>query len=308
VSVGRADLSLNTHPEELSSERGELTETSADWFIQSLGLKVLAARKNAKMSRRLLSEKSGVSQRTIVLLETGKGNISVGLLFKVAEALGVDIVSLLCPDKFEHAKILVERFEEASPTVQQKVMSLLLPEQLAARKRQRVCLIGLRGAGKSTLGRMLSESLSLPFLELNREIESLCGMSVAELMSLYGPEGYRRLELQALEQLVETEGPLLFEAAGGVVSEPVTYELLLANFYTVWLKATPEDHMARVIRQGDARLVPRENSGAMKELKSILTSREALYAAADFMIDTSLKTLDEVHETVFNIIVKQVQS
>ena len=301
------DQGLIADTDEANVNHNELVESSANRFIQTLGDKVLAARKQHKMSRRVLSEKSGVSQRTLVLLETGKGNISVGLLFKVAEALNLDVVSLLSPDNNVRAKKLLERFEEASPTVQEKVMSLLLPGQLAAKKRQRVCLIGLRGAGKSALGRMLSESLSLPFLELNREIESLCGMSVAELMSLYGQEGYRRLELQALQQLVETDGPLLFAAAGGVVSEHVTYQLLLENFYTVWLKATPEVHMARVIEQGDVRLFPPANSTAMDELKSILTSRESLYAAADFMIDTSEKTLDEVHDTVLSI-VKQVHS
>lgn len=301
------DQGLIADTDEANVNHNELVESSANRFIQTLGDKVLAARKQQKMSRRVLSEKSGVSQRTLVLLETGKGNISVGLLFKVAEALNLDVVSLLSPDNNVRAKKLLERFEEASPTVQEKVMSLLLPGQLAAKKRQRVCLIGLRGAGKSALGRMLSESLSLPFLELNREIESLCGMSVAELMSLYGQEGYRRLELQALQQLVETDGPLLFAAAGGVVSEHVTYQLLLENFYTVWLKATPEVHMARVIEQGDVRLFPPANSTAMDELKSILTSRESLYAAADFMIDTSEKTLDEVHDTVLSI-VKQVHS
>ena len=301
------DQGLIADTDEANVNHNELVESSANRFIQTLGDKVLAARKQQKMSRRVLSEKSGVSQRTLVLLETGKGNISVGLLFKVAEALNLDVVSLLSPDNNVRAKKLLERFEKASPTVQEKVMSLLLPGQLAAKKRQRVCLIGLRGAGKSALGRMLSESLSLPFLELNREIESLCGMSVAELMSLYGQEGYRRLELQALQQLVETDGPLLFAAAGGVVSEHVTYQLLLENFYTVWLKATPEVHMARVIEQGDVRLFPPANSTAMDELKSILTSRESLYAAADFMIDTSEKTLDEVHDTVLSI-VKQVHS
>lgn len=280
----------------------EQAESNAERFIQSLGAKVLKARKTARISRRVLSEKSGVSQRTIVLLETGKGNISVGLLFKVAEALDLDIAGLFADGESSLSNRVALRFGEADRSVQEQVLSLLVPEQLMARKRRRVCLIGLRGAGKSTLGRLLSDSLSLPFFELNREIETLCGTTVAELMSLYGQEGYRRLEFLALEKLVDTDGPLLFAAAGGVVSDPDTFKFLRENFCTIWLKATPEVHMARVIRQGDPRLMPTANSSAMPELKSILTSREALYAEADFMVDTSDSSVDEVLEELLDIV------
>ena len=268
---------------------------------------MLEARKRLKMSRRVLSELSGVSQRTIVLLETGKGNISVALLYRVAEALKLDLGGLVADGEFELSNRLITRFNEAEKSVQEQVLSLLLPEKLVAKKSQRICLIGLRGAGKSTLGRLLSESLALPFVELNREIESLCGMSVAELMSLYGQEGYRRLEFQALEKLVDIEGPLMFAAAGGIVSEPDTYQLLLDNFYTIWLKASPEVHMARVVRQGDTRLAAGANPEAMAQLKSILTSREKLYAEADFMIDTSESSVDEVLQELLGIF-RQVQS
>ena len=274
----------------------------ADQFIQRLGSRVLEARKNVRMSRRVLSERSGVSQRTIVLLETGKGNISIGLLFKVADALKLDLAALVSDGDYQLSSRLAVRFDKAGRSVQEQVLSLLFPELLDEKKRQRICLIGLRGAGKSTLGRLLSESLSLPFFELNREIESLCGMSVPELMSLYGQEGYRRLELQALQKLAGIDEPLLFAAAGGVVSEPENYQILLENFYTIWLKASPEVHMDRVIRQGDARLSPRTNPAAMPELKSILTNREELYAAADFMIDTSERSVEEVLQELLEIV------
>jgi len=272
----------------------EQVESTSEQFIKRIGSRVLEARKNVRMSRRVLSEMSGVSQRTIVLLETGKGNISVGLLFRVAVALDLDIAGLVGDAEYEFSNRLAVRFNDSSPMVQEQVLSLLLPERLVEKKRKRICLIGLRGAGKSTLGRLLSESLSLPFFELNREIESLCGMSVPELN--------RRLEFQALQMLAGIDEPLLFAAAGGVVSEPDNYQILLENFYTVWLKATPEVHMDRVIRQGDSRLVPRANSTAMSELKSILTSREELYAAADFMIDTSESTIDEVLQELVKIV------
>lgn len=285
--------SINTEP---------LSEATPETFIHELGLKVLEARKKIKMSRRVLSEKSGVSQRTIVLLETGTGNISVGLLYRVAEALDQDIAWLVSHGEDALGYRVATRFNETTPEVQERVLSLLLPEQSAVKKRQRICLIGLRGAGKSTLGRLLSQSLSLPFFELNREIEALGGMSVPELMSLYGQEGYRRLEFQALEKLVDTDGPLLFATAGGVVSAPDTYKLLLENFYTIWLKASPQEHLDRVIRQGDTRLIPRESSSAMEELKSILTDREVLYSAADFMVDTSGQTVEKVLERLLTIV------
>jgi len=288
---------LSTNASDVSNDQ---SESALEEFIQRIGSRVLEARKNVRMSRRVLSEQSGVSQRTIVLLETGKGNISVGLLFKVAAALELNIATLVGDTEFSNR--LAVRFNDASPSVQEQVLSLLLPERLVEKKRKRICLIGLRGAGKSTLGRRLSESLSLPFFERNREIESLCGMSVPELMSLYGQEGYRRLEYQALQMLAGIDEPLLSAAAGGVVSEPDNYQVLLENFHTVWLKATPEDHMNRVIQQGDSRLVPRANSTAMTELRSILTSREELYAAADFMIDTSESTEAEVLQQLVEIV------
>lgn len=291
----------------MAGEQLPQAEAACEQFIQRLGSRVFDARKSLKMSRRVLSELSGVSQRTIVLLETGKGNISLALLYRVADALKLSIGGLVADSEFELSNRLIMRFNEAEKSVQEQVLSLLLPEKLADKKKQRICLIGLRGAGKSTLGRLLSESLTLPFVELNREIESLCGMSVAELMSLYGPEGYRRLEFQALEKLVEIDGPLLFAAAGGIVSESDTYQLLLENFYTVWLKASPEVHMARVIRQGDTRLIPNASPEAMEQLKSILTSREALYAAADFTIDTSERSIDEVLQELHGVI-QQVRS
>ena len=292
---------MSANADEMSIGQSE-TEESAERFIRRLGSRVFDARKSIRMSRRLLSEKSGVSQRTIVLLETGKGNISVGLLFKVAEALKLDIAALVGDAEYEQTSQLAVRFNEASRSVQKQVLSLLLPETPVAKKGQRICLIGLRGAGKSTLGQLLRQSLSLPFFELNREIESLCGMTVPELISLYGHEGYRRLELQALQTLACMDEPMLFAVAGGVVSEPENYQLLMDNFHTIWLKASPEVHMDRVVRQGDARLSPSANSAAMQKLKSILTSREELYAAADYMIDTSESTVDEVLQELLKIV------
>jgi XRE family aerobic/anaerobic benzoate catabolism transcriptional regulator len=172
------------------------------------------------------------------------------------------------------------------------VLQILSPENPARLRRQRICLIGLRGAGKSTLGRLLGETLSVPFIELNRDIEEQSGMPVNEVMALYGQEGYRRLERQALERIVQMTDCVVLAVAGGIVSEPETYNFLLRNFHTVWLKATPEEHMQRVRTQGDERPMA-GNPKAMEELNAILTAREALYARADLTVDTSGRTLEQ---------------
>ncbi len=157
---------------------------------------------------------------------------------------------------------------------------------------RRVCLIGLRGAGKSTLGRMAGEATGLPFRELNQDIEEQTGLPVADVIALYGPEGYRNLERQALERIAATEDCLILASAGGIVSDPETYAFLLRHFHTVWVKAAPEDHMRRVRAQGDER--PMEgNPNAMADLTRILEGREALYGRAGRVIDTSGQTIQQ---------------
>jgi XRE family aerobic/anaerobic benzoate catabolism transcriptional regulator len=150
----------------------------------------------------------------------------------------------------------------------------------------------LRGAGKSTLGKILSKDLSLPFIELNREIEEVSGMPATEVMALYGQEGYRRLERQALERIVATSDAAVLAVAGGIVAEPETFAYLLRYFHTVWIKARPEEHMERVRNQGDLRPM-KGNPKAMEELYSILASREELYAKAEATVDTSGRSLEE---------------
>jgi XRE family aerobic/anaerobic benzoate catabolism transcriptional regulator len=166
---------------------------------------------------------------------------------------------------------------------------------------RRVALIGLRGAGKSTLGRMASESLGVPFIELNSEVEKTSGMPVHELMAMYGQEGYRRLERQALERIAASPDPLILAVAGGIVSEPDTFNQLLRYFHTVWLKAKPQEHMDRVRRQGDTRPMA-GNPAAMDELRTILTSRESLYAQSEAQINTSEQSVDQSLATLLDVI------
>lgn len=288
--------------DEITNFRGEVIQEDRltpeagdiDAFVAAVGEKVRKARQRKGIPRRVLSELSGVSQRYLAQLENGGGNISIGLLFKVANALGHRVEWLVGeedPWGSETAQV-AEFFRSASAEQRQRVMQILDPGRPAQLRRQRICLIGLRGAGKSTLGRMLGDKSSIPFVELNRDIEEQSGMPVDEVMALYGLEGYRRLERQALERIVATSDSLVLAVAGGIVSEPETYGFLLRNFHTIWLKAAPEEHMNRVRAQGDERPMA-GNPKAMDELKSILTSREVLYAKAEGIVNTSGKTVEE---------------
>jgi XRE family aerobic/anaerobic benzoate catabolism transcriptional regulator len=165
------------------------------------------------------------------------------------------------------------------------------PASQAAR-RQRVALIGLRGAGKSTLGRMLADAWVVPFIELNRQIETVAGCSLSEIHSLYGPAAYRRYEKRALEDTIQRFPRAVIATPGGIVSEPATFNLLLAHCYTVWVRATPEEHMSRVVAQGDTRPMS-GNTEAMADLRRILESRAAFYSKADAVFDTSEKTMED---------------
>ncbi len=192
-------------------------------------------------------------------------------------------------------------YSAATASQREQILQILNPEPAADLRARRLCLIGLRGAGKTTLGRRLGESLDIPFVELNREIEEQSGMPVNEVIALYGQEGYRRLERQALERVVSTRDCLALAAAGGIVSEPETFQFLLSRFHTIWLKAAPEEHMQRVRAQGDERPMA-GNPKAMEALNAILKSREALYARAEMTIDTSGRSVEESAEELLRAV------
>ncbi len=285
---------------EITNFRGDVVappdgETSGrDAFVALVGDRVRKARERKGVTRKILSELSRVSQRYLAQLEAGEGNISIALLYRVAAALDHRIEWLVSEEDpwASEAAQVASLYGSATATQRQRVMQILSPDRPMHLRRQRVCLIGLRGAGKSTLGRMLSESLALPFMELNRDIEEQSGMPVNEVMALYGQEGYRRLERQALERIVAKTNSVVLAVAGGIVAEPETYNFLLRHFHTIWLKASPDEHMQRVRAQGDERPMA-GNPKAMEELNSILKSREALYRRAEATVDTSGKSLPE---------------
>lgn len=263
-------------------------------FVAKVGERVRRARQQKAISRRVLSELSGVSQRYLAQLESGTGNISVALLFKVAAALGLQPDWLLGEEDPWTSDIreFTELFRNAGPEQRSKALEVLRPGNDLGNRARRICLIGLRGAGKSSLGRLLSEQLGIEFIELNNLIEQQSGMAVGEVMALYGQEGYRRLERQAVEAVAEDRDAVVLAVGGGIVSDPETFAYLLRSFHTVWLKTSPEEHMQRVRQQGDERPMA-GNPKAMEELKSILTSRASLYSRADRMVDTSGRSIDQ---------------
>lgn len=274
-----------------ADERHDDAEAAA--FLERLGERVRNARARRGISRKALSDISDVSQRYLAQLETGAGNISILLLRRVAEALDHKIEWLVGEeDPYSSDVVAVTTlYRGATAEQRRRVLEVLDPQRPSLRRGRRVAFIGLRGAGKSTLGRLTAGEIDAPFVELNDEIEQASGMPVTEVMALYGQAGYRRLEMQALERIVATYESIVLAAAGGIVSEPETFNYLLGNFHTIWLKARPEDHMTRVRAQGDERPMA-GNPAAMEELRSILASREVLYARADAEVDTTDRTLD----------------
>ena len=270
------------------------SELSEDDFVRMVGERVRMARARRGISRKVLSELSGVSQRYLAQLEGGQGNISIALLKRIAVALDHRIEWLVGEDDPWNSDALRVAALFRAATVEQKrrVLALLDPDNAGEQRGRRIALIGLRGAGKSTLGRLAAAARDIPFVELNAEIEATSGMPVNELMALYGQEGYRRLERQAVERIAAAHDSVVLAVAGGIVSEPDTFNFLLRHFHTIWLKAKPEEHMSRVRKQGDTRPMA-GNPAAMDELKTILTSRESLYAQSGAQVDTSGKDVED---------------
>lgn len=289
-----SSVAIDTAPE-LVQPATELSSDDAN-FLSALGRRVRALRDQNGMSRKLLAQQSKVSERYLGLLEAGDGNISVMLLRRIAAALSVSLPDLLTPEQpgaVERRRI--GRFLEQLPVQQLDAMIDRLTSEFGQdqrARRQRIALIGLRGAGKSTLGAMLAKALSAPLIELNREVARETGLPVGEVMALYGQAGYRRIERKVFERVIVENDRAIIVAGGGIVADDEAFNLLLANCYTVWLKAQPEEHMSRVLAQGDLRPMAGNagNDEAMQDLKRILDAREASYRRADAIVDTSGET------------------
>lgn len=271
-------------------------------FLAALGERVRALRSRKGMTRKSLSQHAQVSERHLANLEYGVGNPSVLVLLQVSEALGCSLAELLgdvttsSPEWLLLRELLEGRDEQALHQVRVAVGEMFgtggAHGKGASGRSSRVALIGLRGAGKSTLGQMLAEDLGFAFLELSREIEQFAGCSVGEIQALYGQNAYRRYERRALEEAIQIHEDAVIAIPGGLVSDPATFNLLLAHCTTVWLFADPEDHLKRVVAQGDTRPMAASRE-ALQELKAILAGRAPFYSKAEIKVDTSAQPLDE---------------
>ena len=274
-----------------------VTETGADEdFLARLGGKVRDARMRRGFTRKVLARDSAVSERYLAELEAGRGNISILLLRKVAGPLGLSLAELMRDNDEQALELtLIHEFLQRLPKQRLARVRAQLQRDFgggSAGRSERLALIGLRGAGKSTLGEALAGELKVPFIELDREIEREAGTGLSEIFLLYGQQGYRRYEQRCLEKILESQARCVIATGGSIVSETATYDLLRSSCFTVWLKAKPEEHMSRVMEQGDLRPMA-GNTQAMADLKRILQSRAALYGQADAVVDTSGRNIKQ---------------
>jgi XRE family aerobic/anaerobic benzoate catabolism transcriptional regulator len=269
-------------------------------FLVALGDRVRALRARRGMTRKAVALAADVSERHLANLEYGIGNASILVLLQVAGALQCSLAELIgdittsSPEWLLLRELLERRDDATLRRVRVAVGELLgtggANGSGSAGRSSRVALIGLRGAGKSTLGLMLAEDLGFPFVELSREIEKFAGCSISEIQALYGVNAYRRYERRALEETIQIYPEAVIATPGGLVSDPATFNQLLTHCTTVWLQADPEDHMKRVVAQGDTRPMAASRE-AMEDLKGILAGRAAFYSKADFRLDTSAQPL-----------------
>src|SRR5947207_1261461 len=266
-------------------------------LLEQLGQRVRTMRALRGMSRKVLAKVSGISERYIAQLEGGKGNVSIVLLRRVASAMGAHLEDLIpAGEPVPDWPVIRDLLRKATPNQIAHARDVLAGQGHSGAAHRHtafagIALIGLRGAGKSTLGRRLADKIGWSFVELNKEVEQQNGLSVAEIIALYGQEGFRRMEQAALQQLLARNELMVLATGGGIVSEPLTFDQILSSFYTIWLKAEPEEHMARVRRQGDLRPMADDRS-AMAELRNIFLSREPLYARATAVVDTAGLSVD----------------
>jgi XRE family aerobic/anaerobic benzoate catabolism transcriptional regulator len=258
-------------------------------FLKLVGERVRRARAGRGMTRRILAQASGVSERYLADLERGAGNASLLVLKQIADAMGTNVAALVADtSRSPDVELIIQRLERLPQAVAATARGMLDRHLAEAEKRQRarIALIGLRGAGKSTIGALLAQRMGAPFIELDREIERSAGVEIADLLSLHGQGHYRALERRTLDAVVASHPRAVIATGGGLVTEPATFDMLLSSCFVVWLKASPEQHMGRVVAQGDLRPMA-NNPQAMDDLRAILDSRAALYSRADAEIDTS---------------------
>jgi XRE family transcriptional regulator, aerobic/anaerobic benzoate catabolism transcriptional regulator len=283
-------------PVKMSPKTAASPNSDSDDYLRRLGERVREERARRGMTRKTLAQGSGLSERYLAQLEGGKGNISIKLLRRVGEALNLPLVRLVGEetDRWAELQIVIELLRRL-PADRLREARGLLDTHFAMTDRDtrqhRIALIGLRGAGKSTLGSRLARHLDLPFIELDAEIEKDFGLSLSEIFALSGQAAYRRSERRALGAVIERHPHFVLATGGSVVAEPETYEELLARCFTVWIKTSPEEHMSRVVAQGDFRPMA-DNKEAMADLERILAARTPFYARADAVVETAGLTVE----------------
>lgn len=267
-----------------------------DPFLVALGERLRALRSRRGITRKALAKLADVSERHLANVESGVGNASIQFLRQLTAVLNCTLAEMIgdetasSPEWLMIREILRGRPEEELARVRNAVAGLFDAPATESARCRRIALIGLRGGGKTSLGRMLADEWMVPFIELSRHVETLAGCSIAEIYNLYGPTAYRRHERRAMEEIIQRYPSAIIATPGGIVSDPATYNLLLSHCYTVWIKASPREHMDRVVAQGDTRPMLGNNE-AMADLQSILDSRAAFYSKADMAFETSDQTL-----------------
>lgn len=269
----------------------------SDTYLRRLGDRVRVLRNQRGMTRKALAQHAKVSERYLAQLEAGLGNISIVLLRRVARAIGLPVTQLV-HDGTEPPLdlVLLTQFLERLPPDMLGEARKLVTEHFSspseAVRRKRIALIGLRGGGKSTLGALLAKKLGVPFIELDREIERRSGATLSEIFDMFGQETFRRAERDALNDVLRQHPAFVIATSGSIVTEPGTLELLLSSCFTIWVRAEPQEHMKRVMAQGDMRPMA-HSARAMEDLISILKSREPLYARAEAALTTSGQSPDQ---------------
>lgn len=278
-------------------------ETKRSPFLEALGDRVRTLRSRKGMTRRAVAVAADVSERHLANLEYGTGNVSVLVLLQVANALQCSLAELLgdmttlSPEWLLIRELLSKRSEADLRRVRVQLSDMFGEGGNAQERKNRIALIGLRGAGKTSLGQRLANDLGFPFIELSREIEQFAGCQISEIHNLYGADAYRRYERRALEEAIQIYPEVVIATPGGLVSDSANFNLLLSHCTTVWLQADAVDHMGRVAAQGDMRPMAASRE-AMEDLKRILEGRSAFYSKADMAINTSARSEDQAFEAL----------
>jgi len=295
---------MATSPANTSAPRRGAAPADEAYLVR-VGERVRLARARRGMSRKSLSKASGVSERYLAELERGAGNASLLVLRQIAEALSIEAAALVsdAPERPIDLTLALHQLERLSPADLAEARRLIAKRFGTAdpAAQGRIALVGLRGAGKTTLGQLAAKALDVPFVELDREIERASGMELSEIFAVHGQAMFRRLERQCLETTVARFERAVIATGGSLVTEPATYDLLLSTCFVVWLSAKPDEHMGRVLAQGDLRPMA-DGPQAMDDLKAILESRTALYAKADAVVDTSGKSEAQAFASLLAVI------